>query len=149
MRIIAGMANKNHKVYVRTNRAIRGALKKVHNDVGVSPAFIDRKGVLSQEVFIAASWLWMTKLDPEELARNIAPFVAEAEAAIPKPGAMKRAEANAKLDTPEVPIAGGTPIEDGPESSGPKKGRKTSPSVIETEILFPETEKPPSKRAKK
>lgn len=76
------MSAKWIKVNVRTSPRIRSKLKKVVAEVGQAPALAGHKGVLTQEAFIAATWLWMDTLDAEELAAHVAPFLATAEEAL-------------------------------------------------------------------
>lgn len=68
------------RVVTRTSTRVRATLKRLVADIGEAKVLAQREGVITQEVFIAASWLWMSKLDPEELATKISPFIDTAQA---------------------------------------------------------------------
>lgn len=67
------------RVVIRTSSRIRATLKKVVADAGQTKVFARRKGTLTQEVFVAATWLWISTMDPEELAARVLPFVDAAQ----------------------------------------------------------------------
>jgi hypothetical protein len=68
------------KIYVRTTTRLKGSLERLKGNLRGSEPYLSRETVLSQEAIINASWMWMADMDPADLAKALAPYIAKFEA---------------------------------------------------------------------